>query len=184
MATIEAPRIMIYARVLNNIDNSQIEGYSDIRDKKGSFDFGTINGITGGESSSVVEFDIWNNEPAFSSGMLAEINADATDCVFTAWDNSNCNSVQGITGIDNRYFIRARSLADNDYAKAFTPIGGDGSNYFKNSVTPESGPLELGTLSGRAGGDRVKIQTKIFIPAATGLLVRKTFVFGFHYNFE
>lgn len=184
----DVPRITIYARILNNLNDEQIEGYVDIRRKKGNFNFGSINGITGGESSNIVEFDIWNNEPAWSAGMLAEIAQDATNCKFTAWDNDSCRSDDSLTAIDGTYFTHARDISDGNYRKPFVGIGGPRGLQVHKGQMVNDPSTDKAVLSGQAGGDHFKIQTKIVVPSLTDVdqnlgYVKKNFVFAFHYDF-
>jgi len=50
--------------MLDNIDGRQMLGFvSTARNKK--IYWGEVNGLLGGESQYIVEFDIWNNEPGW-----------------------------------------------------------------------------------------------------------------------
>lgn len=182
----EAPRITIYARVISNIDNSQLQGFSDARYKKGNYSFGSVNGLTGGESSNIVEFDIWNNEPAFSAGGLAENNADAINCKFSAWDSSALANSNSIKHNGDPFYVRARNTTGGDYSKSFVAIAGArGLQTYDNQLVEFAGNETL-TLSGQAGGSHIEIQTKIVVPAPENNPigdVNKKFVFAFQYDY-
>lgn len=180
MARLEAPRITIYFRVLSNVSNEELRGFTDILPNE-TLSYGYINGITGGESSQIIEFDIWNNEAAFAAGWLPDTVSDAINCTFSAWDNADCTSSAGIQ-IPNKggSFVYARNVTQ-DLNQSFKPIAGPlclGSNDLFSSVNPNRG----GILSGQSGGDHFRIQTKIVIPPNTQPQVRD-FVFAFQYDY-
>lgn len=183
MSQLAAPQVTIYARLLDNISKEEISGFQPVN-RRSNFGFGVINGISGGESPVIVEFDIWNNEPAITGGLTAIAVSDAINCSFTAWDSEKCNSSEGIiapTDSDSKRtpYVHARCVSVNNHSK-FYPIAGARTlppSELINSVSNDSG-----TLSGVAGGDHIKVQTKIVIPRYTTSGINN-FVFEFKYDY-
>ena len=176
--SINSPAITIYYRVIDNITDEEIEGYQLLK-KNSSLTFGKVNGLYGGESPFVVEFDIWNNEPAFHSNMYLEDVSDAINCNFTAWDNDELKTYESIQDEATRQpYIRARCTT-KEYGE-FKAIGG------VRSLTKDQlyGSLidTSGILLGNSGGDHMKIQTKISVPHYTDPSF-KSFVFEFRYDY-
>jgi hypothetical protein len=176
---LEAPRITVYYRILSNITGQQIHDFADTHENT-NINFGYINGLTGGESSAVVEFDIWNNEIAFTAGTMAESVSDAINCKFTAWDNAACVSTVNIKDSNNISYVKARNMVKG-HLEPFKEIAGPQCLTGEDMIGNVS-ELALSTLSGRPGGDHTKIQSKIVIPAGTEPKMNN-FVFSFQYDF-
>lgn len=73
------PRMTYYTRLLDNVDGHQLLGWASTSMNKKIY-YGKCNGLKGGESEYVVEFDIWNNEPAWDGGTPQTIAQNATNC--------------------------------------------------------------------------------------------------------
>ncbi|MNB89786.1 hypothetical protein D3C75_368320 [compost metagenome] len=176
--SINHPMITLYSRAIDNITNQEIEGLQ-IVNRNSNFNFGKINGISGGESPVIIEFDIWNNESNIFAGISVPSAADATNCRFTVWDDANCTSSVNVQDPQTYTpYVRARCISQekND----FQPIAG--VRYLpaeKIFGTVSSTP---GLLSGQSGGDHIKIQTKIVIPQYH-VPSFKNFVFEFSYDY-
>lgn len=176
--SLDAPAITMYYRTIDNATNQEIEGYKLIGSKS-NFHFGQINGLYGGESSIVVEFDIWNNEPALYGGMHTKQVSDAVNCRFTAWDNEELKSSQNIQDKHTKTpYIRARCVTQEypDF-KAVAGLRSLMSDDLYGSITNDSG-----VLLGVPGGDHMIIQTKITLPHYTDPSF-KSFVFEFSYDY-
>lgn len=183
MSSLEPPRITIYTRILSNIDGRELEKYTDIKTTTPrQLNFGAINCITGGESPVIIEFDIWNNEPAFAAGLRPDRVSDAENCTFTAWDDDTCSSSTNIKkdiSVDTSY-IYARNISKG-YNVPFKPIAG-ANGIHSSDILGNVDVSRPGVLSGQPGGDHTKIQTKIVIPPNTRPNLTN-FVFCFEYNF-
>lgn len=178
-----APTITIYSRVIDNITKEEISGFQPVNSKS-KFGFGAINGISGGESPVIIEFDIWNNEPAFGGGFSAVTTEDAVNCKFTAWDSNECISSSKISApsdvdIHRTPYIRSRCVTIDNHTQ-FVPIGG--ARYLPAGEMINSVNNSSGILLGQPGGDHMKIQTKIVIPRNTTNGVNN-FVFEFSYDY-
>jgi len=73
------PRMTYYSRLLSNEDGRQLLNYASTVHNKQLY-YGRVNGLKGGESDYVVEFDIWNNEPAWDGGTPQVIAQNAMNC--------------------------------------------------------------------------------------------------------
>ena len=177
---IQPPLITTYYRIIDNVTGKELQEYRFL-DKKSSITYGTLSSLNGGESEFVVEFDIWNNEPAFYGGIYTADVQNATQCNFTAWDNEKMNSTYSIRNlIDNKSYVMARCI-NRDFP-TFKHVAG---NINIGNVNLYSSVLENpGELSGQHGGDHFKIQTKISIPPNNSVGVGlKNFIFEFSYNY-
>ena len=175
---IDPPRVTIYSRTLSNITGEEIEGYNLVN-KNSHFHFGRINGISGGESSAVVEFDIWNNEPAIMGGLSVPSVSDAVNCRFTAWDDGTLISSKEIQDPKTYTpYVYARCVTQN--FNDFQPIGG--VRYLPSEKIYNSVSSTPGFISGQSGGDHIKIQTKIVVPENSQANY-KNFVFEFTYDY-
>lgn len=174
----EAPLITCYARVIDNLSGKQILDYTDLN-RNNAWYYGKCNGFTGGESEYIVEFDIWNNEPAFNGGATQIDCKDATSCYFTVYPSRESineeytNSLFNIEGS----FMHARCLTSG--FKEFKPIKRKSMSLLaEGNMNPN-----INTLQGK--GDHTVIQTKIVLPANSGLVnERHDFVFVFSYNYD
>lgn len=177
----EAPRITIYYRVLDNSTQNEIRE-TNFLDSKDTLLFGDINGIQGGESPYIIEFDIWNNEPDFNGLSGMSVVSDAINCRFTAWDDETQTSTMLINE-NGVYLIHARCVT-KDYNSNFKPIGGP------NQLFDIYGNVDFtkGELKGIIGGEHTKIQTKIVIPDSSLIGYQlspgeRHFVFSFSYDY-
>ena len=73
------PRRTYYTRVVDNATGEQVLGLASTAQNKKIY-YGKCNGLTGGESEFIVEFDIWNNEPAWDGGTPQMICQNANNC--------------------------------------------------------------------------------------------------------
>lgn len=179
----EAPLITIYYRLLSNIDESPVSSFVQLNNFH-DLNYGNINAVDGGESPFIIEFDIWNNEPAFSAGMRPNRVKDALNCKLEVWNDKNFKSSSNLRYGDTneQSFMYARCVT-NSKKTSFQPIAGPlalPSNKIEGNVNPTN----KGVLSGQPGGDRTIIQTKIIIPPNTNTDVTSNFVFNFEYDFE
>lgn len=164
----EAPRITIYYRMLDNLDGSPVTNFIflDIS-RENYFNFGQINTIKGGQSPYIIEFDIWNNESAFSGGMLPSSVKDARNCTFEVWDDEKLSTVERISK-NGIHFVQARCITVNKNA-SWQPIAGINSLRRQN-IFGNINPTNPGILSGQPGGDHTIIQVKVVIPPSEALL--------------
>lgn len=177
----EAPRITIYYRYLNNIDGKPLTTFTEFT-KNADIHYGDINAALGGESQYIIEFDIWNNEPAFAAGMYIDRVHNAEKCVFSVWNDKDKIASNEIT-IGNDYtksFMYARCFY-NKNDKEFKPIAGTKgiSNELVGNILPDT----VGVLSGQPGGDHTIIQTKIIVPPGVTKANYFNFVFSFDYEY-
>ena len=73
------PRMTYYSRVLDNVDGHVLLSWASTSQNKKIY-YGRCNGMIGGESEFMVEFDIWNNEPAWDGGTPQMIAQNAANC--------------------------------------------------------------------------------------------------------
>lgn len=179
----EAPRITYYARVIDNITREEIVGFTDAS-KSNTWYYGRCNGLLGGESEYIVEFDIWNNEPAFEAhtGDVDNDVADAINCRLTVWPDSDCVIKDNLLFDVNPSFMKARCDTFG-YSDDFQYIkGGLMLRNITGNVRP--GTKENPTGKILSSNDHARIQTKIVLPANTNLPSdRFGFVFAFYYDF-
>lgn len=164
------PRMTYYTRLLDNIDGHQLLGYaSTARNKK--IYYGKCNALIGGESEYVVEFDIWNNEPAWDGGTPQTISQNAANC------HLEINIPPETRNLSPFLYARCITLDVNSEFKevsmshkTFYDIQGNSSD-------------EYGTILGVS--DHATIQTKIKLRKNS--LVSKQqydFTLDFLYNYE
>lgn len=175
----ESPKITMYGRIISNADQTPLREYKEWRNNQ-IWHYGDINGIKGGESPYVIEFDIWNNEPAFNGLSGKQAVADAENCTLTVWDTIDCTSTLNINhnGVG---FMNARCVT-NDLNAEFQSISG--VDDFKD-IVGNVNSSKTGVLHGKLGGDHTVIQTKIIIPELNGAIspgdVNFVFQFGYEY---
>lgn len=178
------PRITYYARVINNINGQELVGFTDAA-KNNTWYYGSCNGLEGGESEYIVEFDIWNNEPAFEANTREVIVPNVTNCKFTVWPDENCiptfDQLFNLTNNTQQYIPFMYAKCDTfGYRSDFTGIR---YNTMLEGITGNVNPNLIGTLQGC--GDHARIQTKIILPQASQLEnARYAFVFAFYYDYE
>lgn len=153
----ESPRITVYGKILDNKDQSLIRDYREWRQNQ-IWHYGNVNGVKGGESDYVIEFDIWNNEPNFNGLSGKEAVKDAENVRFAAWNDSTMTSSTNLSyaGIG---FVNVRCVTDNLKSEFTNIFGAKGFYDVQGNVG-----FEKGILSGQLGGDHAVMQTKIVIP--------------------
>lgn len=173
------PRLTYYARVIDNIDGKEILSYTSVA-RTNCWYYGKCNGLEGGESEYIVEFDIWNNELAQTGGATFSKCSDAKNCKLTVYSDEKCK-ITTDNELFNLYtpFMQAKTVNDN-YENDFVGIKG---NKMLKDIRGNVNPNLEGTLQGV--GDHVKIQTKIVLPEGANLTQQQHgFVFAFYYDFE
>jgi hypothetical protein len=178
MADIQ-PRMSYYGRVIDNQTGEEILSSTDALENNVWY-YGKCNGLEGGESSYIVELDIWNNEPAFNAGMREIQCLDAVNCRLTVWPNEECKPIY-----DNALFnlqdpfLYFNNVSDN-YKENFK--GAKYNNMFTD-VTGTSNPDREGIIQGI--GDHAKIQTKIILPKNSDIPTdRFNFTIAFYYDYS
>ncbi|AEO93433.1 gp173 [Bacillus phage G] len=179
----EAPRITIYYRILSNVDETPVTNFMFIDSTKDlTLNYGHIDPTKGGESPYIIEFDIWNNEPAFAAGMLPDRVKDAKNCTFEVWDNANLNSMNNLIK-DKKMFVHARCITKTRNSK-WLPIAGAYVSLDKDGIFGNVDKTNEGVLSGQPGGDHTIIQTKLVLPELVGYNKNFNFVFNFGYDYD
>lgn len=179
----EAPRITVYYRILDNIDETPITEYRFFDSTaRTTLNYGHINPKKGGESPYIIEFDIWNNEPAFSAGMLPDRVKDAKRCSFEVWDDPNLKTTNNLIK-NGDIFVHARCITENKNSP-WVPIAGAYSYLNRMHIVGNVDKSIIGVLSGQPGGDHTIIQTKLKIPANAGYDDNFNFTFNFEYDYD
>jgi hypothetical protein len=174
----DAPRMTYYARVIDNITNKEILNWIDTYHSRNWY-FGKVC-TYGGESQYMVEFDIWNNEPAWNAGAYDEHCEDATNCRLTVWSDTDCLAKSNVPLFNLPHpFMYARCIT-NDYKSKFEGIrNGD----MLTNITGNVNPNHIGLIHGNC--DHSFIQTKIVLPEQSGLdNIRYNFIIAFYYDYE
>jgi len=185
-----SPLITYYARVINNLNGNIIMNYVNVNENNIWY-YGRCNASKdGGESEYIVEFDIWNNEPAFRAGTRHVPCHDAVNCKFTVYseyDDENGEYFVRKDDVVEKGYIHARcsnnyKLSDGQLLEQvdFKPIKG----LFRSvDVTGNVGSNRLGVLSGE--GDHAIVQTKIVIPKDHNIdNIPQVFNFIFNFSYE
>ena len=172
----DIPLMTYYVRVIDNITGQEIMRY-DYAGKKNICYYGKCNAKDGGESEYIIEFDIWNNEPAFNAGGYDYKCQDAKNCRLTVWPDSKCmvdNNNPLFSMKDDFMYARCLTLGPKD----FEPIKYyNGVNVIGN-VNPNINSI-------KGSGDHAKVQTKIILPKnCTVPRDRYGFNFSFFYDYE
>lgn len=164
------PRMTYYTRVIDNVDGHQVFGYASTAKNKKLY-YGKVDGLRGGESEYIVEFDIWNNEPAWDGGTPILVVQNAVNCRLT---------------IDIP--PESRDLSPFLYARC-TTLDPEGSfndlSMGRRTFTAVRGNVsdELGTILGTS--DHATIQTKIKLRKnSTVKYSQYQFALNFEYNYE
>jgi hypothetical protein len=175
------PKITYYARVLDNITNEQVLGFTDLT-KSSTWYYGKCDGLNGGESEYVVEFDIWNNEAELANTGGYVDCGDATNCRLTVWADKNRTIQSPLFNLSNP-FMYARCTSFN-YNEPFKGIKGQTS--VLDSITGNMNRTSIdsrGFILGK--GDHALVQTKIILPKDSQLETQRySFVFEFMYDYE
>lgn len=151
----EPPLITYYAKVIDNLSDKDITSYKNAMDNDFTWYYGTCN-VNGGESQYIVQFDIWNNEPAFNHRGFDKRCADAYN-VYMSFEikSAEVNDEGYIFELKHTPFVKYRMLLDNydtewQYVQDKIQLIGN--------VNPQSKKL-LGE------GDHCIVQTKIVLPS-------------------
>lgn len=185
---ISYPLITYYARPKNNLTGEPLIDFMSMNNNNIWY-YGNCN-LSGGESEYIIEFDIWNNEPAFDAGTGRGKCPNAKNCKFTVYSKYDQNQ-------NNPYIVKENDIVYNSYIHArclnnynldngleFKPIRGG----FKNGsidITGNIDPTNIGTLYGT--GDHAIVQTKLVIPDVDQPKLnsgRVEFVFKFSYDYD
>ena len=172
----EMPLMTYYMKVIDNISGEEIMRY-DYVGKKNICYYGKCNAKEGGESEFIIEFDIWNNEPAFNAGAYDYKCQDAKNCRLTIWPNKNC-SIDSTNKLFNvqQSFMYARCLTFGP--KEFKPIKYHNGVNVVGNVNPNIDSI-------KGCGDHAKVQTKIILPKNSDIPSdRYNFNFSFFYDCE
>ena len=176
MANLAAPKMTYYARILNNLTGEHITEWATY--ETSIWYYGKCNSTFGGESEYIVEFDIWNNEPAFNAGMYDEHNADAKNCRFGVIPNNQDKSMD-LFKIGSP-FLYGRCVTSNKENKFEPIINGRELKNITGNINPEL----YGIVQGKS--DHTIIQTKINIDKNDVLTsdTRYSFNMVFTYDYE
>ena len=170
----DVPRITYYAKVIDNLTGNDITNYKLAMDNAIWY-YGKINGNLGGESQFIVEFDIWNNEPAFNHRTYDVHCKDAKNMKLGIEfekpiknDNENYKELYDIP------FFYAKKLNDDDFKLI--------NNRDKLNIIGDINPNN-NVLSGE--GDHCLVQTKIIVPNDCTLINKRyNFNLTLTYDFE
>jgi hypothetical protein len=170
-----------YAKVVDNLTNTDITKYKNAIDNNLWY-YGKINGNYDGESQFIIEFDIWNNEPAFNHRGYETICRDAKnvkmgvevinkpvmrkDNEFVPTNGNNLNHID---------FFYARSLTEG--YDDFQLVNINNKLNIVGNVDPSKKSL-LGV------GDHCIVQTKIKLDNNTLTKNRYNFNVTLSYDFE
>ena len=172
----QPPLITYYARVIDNLTGEEI--FKTTEASKNLWYYGNCNGLQGGESQYIVEFDIWNNEAAYNAGTYDTHCLNAINCKFSVWPDANLtmqNSNPLFILTQPFMFVRCIS---NGYDTPFVPIK---YNMKLTNIVGNNNPNLVGTLQGN--GDHTKIQTKLILQPNTNLeIIKYNFVTNFEYD--
>lgn len=176
MNSLEAPKVTYYVRALDNITGKHItewDGY-----ESSAWYYGKCNGLKGGESEYIVEFDIWNNEAAFNAGMYDDHNLNAINCRLSTSKNSIASSKDLFNLAEPVIYARCTTL---DYKSEFVPIR---NNMMLTNITGNINPNLNGVIQGV--GDHAILQTKVILPPNCNLSSHSRYAFDlvFYYDFE
>ena len=174
------PKMTYYARVRSNLTDQILTNWKFF--DASLWYYGKINSNHGGESEYIVEFDVWNNEPAFNVGDYSVHNKDATNCQLAIKPVSDDKS----QGLDLALFKLDKPFM---YGRCFTTFKREAwtpitishplTNLY-SSVYPD----RIGYLRGLR--DHMIIQTKIILPENSSLLdgSRYPFTLAFEYDYD
>lgn len=164
------PIMTYYTKLLDNATGEQIFGYASTAKNKQLY-YGKVNGFNGGESQYIIEFDIWNNEPALYAGGPITTVQDATNTKLEIQIPPNSRDLNPFfyarcTTNDPQSAFQTLSMSN----KTFTAIKGNCSQ-------------SLGTILGTS--DHATIQTKIKLKPNSNVKYHQyAFALKFSYVFE
>lgn len=166
----DGPRMTYYTKTLDNIDNHQLLGYASTAKNKKLY-YGKCNGLTGGESQFVVEFDIWNNEPAWDGGTPQIICSNAFNCHMTIDMQSETRNLSPF------FYARCTTY---DLNSEFSDISMNHKTFYDIQGNSSD---EYGVILGVS--DHATIQTKIKLRANSKVTQEQyKFALNFLYNYE
>ncbi len=154
---IEPPLITYYARVLDNLSNTYITEYKNAMDNEITWYYGEIYKNTG-ESQYIIQYDIWNNEPAFNQRFYDKHCRDAINIKFgislySKKDYPNDETYIPATDFANLNFMYAR-IYNEDYQSDWQLINNKKKIDLISNTTNDKG-----VLYGNA--DHCIVQTKL-----------------------
>lgn len=173
----EAPKITYYARVKSNLSGQVITNWQFY--DASIWYYGKCNSTEGGESEYIIEFDIWNNEPAWKAGDYDVHNKDAVACKLSVEPINNQEGQLELFKILPA-FLYGRCYTNN-IREEWQPItiSEPLTNIYGNVRSSHRG-----VLFGNA--DHTILQTKIIIPSNSLLKNNMRYPFNliFSYNYE
>ena len=183
----DAPRMTYYARIIDNLDDSQITGFKDTK-LNSNWNYGQCDGLIGGESQYIVEFDIWNNEPAFNAGTYDVAVQNAINCKLSVLPNGSIldptSDLAKLFNLSNP-FVYARCTTFS-YTETWVGIKINDNpilSQYLEEITGNVSPLVKGTILGDA--DHAIVQTKIILPANSNIDAnRYNFNLVFYYDYQ
>ena len=173
---IEAPKMTYYVRTIDNLTGVHISEWASY--ETSIWYYGKCNSTFGSESEYVVEFDIWNNEPAFNAGNYAYKNADAVNCRLNVTLNTIENSDTLFKLAEPWFYCKCLTT---DYKMQYRPVSN--TSYFKE-ISGNVNPALVGTLQGNS--DHTILQTKLIIPKNDVLSTETRYAFNivFYYDYQ
>lgn len=175
---LEPPLITYYAKVVDNLSNKDITEYKNAMDDDFTWYYGKVSHLSG-ESQYIVQFDIWNNEPAFNHRFYDKHCKNARNIKFGIGfykeDLKKDNDYDG-DNLATIPFLYAR-IYNEDYQSDWQPITmGRKIELISNTTN------DKGILYGHS--DHCIIQTKLILPNTTLDLDRYYFYTTIDYNFD
>ena len=164
------PRMTYYTRVLDNIDGHQLLGQASTKNNKEIY-YGQVNALKGGESQYMVEFDIWNNEPAWDGGTPQMTAQNAVNCHLEIVIPSQCRNLSPfLYARCTTYDIKSEFKDISMSHPSFYDIQGNASDIY-------------GAILGVS--DHATIQTKIKLRPNSNIAKHQYhFNLNFVYNYE
>lgn len=173
----DIPRITYYAKVIDNLTGVDITNYKNAMDDINWY-YGKIDSNLGGESQYIIEFDIWNNEPAFNARTYDVFCKDAHNVKLNIEINKekSNNDENYNNTLNDISFLYGRNLTDN--LEEFKLIDKEHPLLIYGNLNPNKK-----ILSGK--GDHCIVQTKLIMPKNT-ILTKQRFNFNLTltYDFE
>lgn len=156
---IEPPLITYYARVLDNLSGLYITDYKNAMDNEITWYYGQVYKNTG-ESQYIVQFDIWNNEPAFNQRFYDKHCRDARNIKFginfySKKDYPNDEEYDIANHLQDINFMYAR-IYNEDYNSEWQLINNKKKIELISNTTNDKGVLY-------GNSDHCIIQTKIIL---------------------
>jgi hypothetical protein len=173
----EPPLITYYARIIDNLTGAYVTNYYNAMDGDFIWYYGKVH-QNSGESEYIVEFDFWNNEPAFNHRQYEKRCLDAYNFKLSIeYNKQEPNKDNDYTNQLYDYdFLYAR-IYNEDYRTEWQPISMTKKLDLIGNLSNQKGIL-LGT------GDHSIVQTKLILPANNLDTNRYFFNLNFNYNFD